>query len=730
MSGRYHLLFSYLTLMLSAMLLTTVSAVGFYAGTACVLAALFGLFSEGSSWQLPDRVGTGLVLILVVSFLVFWKYGANELSLPSGVSEFDLLALLLLVSAAIKAVQVKLRRDWIFIYLLSFFQVLLTTSAAFGLPQSLLLFGYMAFGLATLLGFANQDLTTEVLRDGVVAARTARASLFPTRRIAAVAICLVLLIFALAVPIFLLTPRLERTARARVGGGANNLVGFSGRMELGQIGSLQQSDDLVMRVRVDSGGRMPSMLRWRGTAFDNFDGREWTRTVAGNRIASSPRTDFFDLGATRGAGRLTGQTVILEPLDTPVLFAAPRAVAIEGSLPYVSVDSEDGLISRAHTSERIVYRAYSDFSTPVIEELRTDDDAYQRDAARYLQLPGKLDPKIANLAADIARANAPTNYDFAIAVEEYLRENYRYSLDMRARGDDPLADFLFNVRAGHCEYFASAMALMLRTRGIATRVVNGFQAGRYNSRADAYIVRQRDAHAWVEVYFPQTNAWVAFDPTPYAEHPGNTAEESSSFDEYAEAAGLWWTQYVSSYGRQEQRALVSRLKNAADNVIAVASSRIAEAQGFWSTVLTLFGDERAGADRRSSRIKSFAVVVAILLGTILSAFAVRRIAGRRGNKRNGGMTLDSFDSTNESPAFYRRMLELVSKHKRSREPFETPQEFAASVQVPEVRMLTDAYHRVRYGGEMLTETERESVETELRRLAENVSSDSHEKVKV
>lgn len=714
--------------MLSAALLATVGAVSLYAGIVCVLAALFGLFSEGSSWQLPDRVGTGLVLVLVLSFLVLWKYGTNDLSLPTDVTEFDLLALLLLVSAAIKAVQVKLRRDWVFIYLLSFFQVLLATSAAFGLTQSLLLLAYMTCGLATLLGFANQGLTLEVSRSDIVAARSARARLLPAKRMFGVAICLVLLIFALAVPIFLLTPRLERTARARVKGRANNLVGFSGRMELGQIGSLQQSDDLVMRVQVED-GKMPSMLRWRGTAFDNFDGKEWTRTVTGNRVALSPRADFFDLGAARGAGRLTGQTVILEPLDTPVLFAASRAVAIEGSLQYVFVDSEDGLMTRAHTSERIVYRAYSDSSTPAAEELRMDEGAYPRDAARYLQSP-ELNPRVANLAAEIARTSAPTKYDLAVAVETHLRENYRYSLDMRARGDDPLADFLFNVRAGHCEYFASAMALMLRTRGIATRVVNGFQAGRYNSRADAYIVRQRDAHAWVEVYFPQTNAWVAFDPTPYAEHPGNTAEANSSFDDYAEAAGLWWTQYVSSYGRQEQRALISNLKNAADNVIAAASTRIAGARGFWRTVTTLFGDERAGADRRSWRIKSLAVVVATLLGAILSAVAVRRFVRRRGHKRNDGVMLDSVDSTNGSPAFYRRMLELLSKHERSREPFETPHEFAAAVQVPEVRMLTDAYHRVRYGGEMLTETQRESIETDLRRLAENVNSDSREKVEV
>ena len=722
-SKSYYLRFSYLTLILSAALLATVTDIGLYAGATCISAALFGLFTEGSARrQLPDRVGTGLVLVLVVLFLLIWKYGAGSVSLPINVSEFDLVALLLLASASVKAVQVKLRRDWVFIYLLSFFQVLLTTSAAFGLLQSLLLLAYLTSALATLVCFANRDSAVRV--SGTDIATAARVCLLPAKRMVGVVICLVSLIFALAVPIFLLTPRLERTARARIQGGANSLTGFSGRMALGQIGSLQQSDDLVMRVRVDGGGKVPPVIRWRGTAFDNFDGKEWRRTATGSRAALSPRTDFFDLGATRGAGRLTGQTIILEPLDTPVLFAAPRAAAIEGSLSHVYVDGEDGLMSRAHTSERIVYRAYSDFSVPPIEELRTDQAAYASEFKRYLQSP-KTDLQITNLAADIARTAAPTRYDLAIAVEAHLRENYRYSLDMSARGDDPLADFLFNVRAGHCEYFASAMALMLRTRGVATRVVNGFQAGRYNSKADAYIVRQRDAHAWVEVYFPQTNAWVAFDPTPYAEHPGNTAEASSSFDEYAEAAGLLWTQYVSSYGRQEQRALVSRLKNAADSMIALASSRIVAARGFWQAAKTLFDDESAGADRRSRRIKSFAVGAAALLAMVLSTFAAMRFARRRDQNRRDGATLSAIESINMSPAFYRRMLELLSERKRSRQLFETPREFAESVQMPEVRMLTDAYHRVRYGGEILSEAERENIDAGLKRLAKNVDSDSH-----
>src|SRR5213079_3163916 len=98
-----------------------------------------------------------------------------------------------------------------------------------------------------------------------------------------------------------------------------------------------------------------------------------------------------------------------------------------------------------------------------------------------------------------------------------------------AGGRDPLADFLFNVKVGHCEYFATAMAVMLRTRGIGSRVVNGFLPGEYNQAAGAFTVRQSDAHSWVEVYFPQADSWITFDPTPPA---GRTARERSGLTGY------------------------------------------------------------------------------------------------------------------------------------------------------------------------------------------------------
>src|SRR5207253_10487826 len=178
---------------------------------------------------------------------------------------------------------------------------------------------------------------------------------------------------------------------------------------------------------------------------------------------------------------------------------------------------------------------------------------------RYLELPPNLDPRIRPLAGNLVKlAGANNRYDAARVIEAYLRDNYGYSLDLKAGGPDPLSDFLFDVRKGHCEYFATAMAVMLRTQGIASRVVNGFLPGEYNEAAGAFTVRQSDAHSWVEVYFPETNSWVTFDPTPAA---GRMEPEGSGLaaqlGKYAEALELMWFQYVVGYDKQEQRSLAT-----------------------------------------------------------------------------------------------------------------------------------------------------------------------------
>ncbi|MDQ3254697.1 MAG: DUF3488 and transglutaminase-like domain-containing protein, partial [Acidobacteriota bacterium] len=511
------------------------------------------------------------------------------------------------------------------------------------------------------------------------------------------------------------------------GGGATGYVGFSDSVTLGDIGRLQQNTRLVMRVRIDdSQAERNRNLLWRGVALDMFDGYKWTKSTRGTEVYRGTEKAFFQLGTTEGLERLTTQTFFIEPIDTPVLFVAPRAVALQGALPFVARDREGALTTRWHPQERITYRAYSDTVEVSPDVLRADALNPRRattmpaasPSGRYLQMPDGLDPRVGALAREVINSSGAVNrYDAAHAVEAHLRGSYGYTLEMRAGGTDPLADFLFRVRAGHCEYFSTAMAIMLRSQGIATRVVNGFQTGEYNDAADAYTVRQSDAHSWVEVYFPMSDSWVSFDPTPPAAgRPGGVAAGGvrAQLNKYAEALELFWIQYVVAYDKQEQRSLVTsmrgRLFSYSQTVAQAANNLKSKLLEWWqrqpaSTVGLGRGD--------LPTLYMLPVLLALILTTI-ALFVVgwkRGLWARRGRKVSGEST-----EQNTAVAFYERMLKALEGRGMRRAADQTPLEFALATQMPEALKITRAYHRVRYGARPLSRSESLNVEEALRHI--------------
>ena len=122
---------------------------------------------------------------------------------------------------------------------------------------------------------------------------------------------------------------------------------------------------------------------------------------------------------------------------------------------------------------------------------------------------------------------------------------------------DPLADFLFTRRRGYCEYFASSMAVMLRSIGIPARLATGFQSGIYNTLTGFWVVRASDAHAWVEAWMPG-RGWTTFDPTP-ADPNAHTFGLMSKLDLYLDAAGAFWQEWVVGYDPHRQGTLAGRL---------------------------------------------------------------------------------------------------------------------------------------------------------------------------
>jgi transglutaminase-like putative cysteine protease len=666
---------------------------------------------EGTKWQLSERTVLIVVVLAVPLFFIDWKYQqiAGE---PAGRLGVSALAHLIVFLSAVKLLQAKRDRDWVFIYLISFFEVLLAAGLSFSpiFLGSLTL--YLLCSLSTIIAFEIQKSKRSVAETETHLLVPPDSSIFRSvrrragkrnaeaRQLPVVALFLLLLTFVLALPLFLVAPRSGAAALSRSGGGLANFVGFSESVTLGQIGELKRDNAVVMHVRIED-AEPPSGFRWRGVALDEFFGHGWRKSSEVRR--SEKKLDgpsLFQLGTAEALHRLTTQTIFLEPIESPVLFAAARPVALQGDFPYVLVDAGGSAKTRPHEFSRVIYKALSDMTEPDSARLRSDDHAYPVTFARYLQLPDSLDPRIDALAnAVVVNAHARNRYDEAKAIESHLRQEYGYSLQMRAGGPDPLAEFLFNVKSGHCEYFSTAMTVMLRTRGIAARVVNGFLPGEYNEAAGAYTVRQSDAHSWVEVYFPESQTWVTFDPTPAAGRTEPTsAGLASQLGKYAEALELIWFQYVVGYDKQEQRSLATSLHN------------------HLFTYRNLVAEAAATARRTvSTHGRTIALIVFITFTALVVLFAAARVR-RLGWRRGLSLPKSEPDSESSSVVFFERLMSLLERRGVKRDPDLTPMEFASGLGLPSALTITRAYNRVRFGGEKLSAVEVQEIELNLQQL--------------
>ncbi|HSO74410.1 MAG TPA: DUF3488 and transglutaminase-like domain-containing protein, partial [Blastocatellia bacterium] len=391
---------------------------------------------------------------------------------------------------------------------------------------------------------------------------------------------------ALTLPFFFLIPRLGSGSMVRGFGDEDSITGFSERVELGQVAKIKSSQRVVMRVQLD---RKPQRyLRWRGIALERYDGHAWSlfnlpnRSILAHqsgtrnaeRLARDPRFEFLHVLGDRSAGpggvlelkpvreRLE-QRIVREPLDTPTLFAAQRPVTLRSAREDIRQDAYTGGLSAEGLKGRAVYSVVSDVSVPTEQDLRAESPAASPDAIRrlYLEKPRKLDPRISQLAREITRT-APTPYDKVKAIETHLKTRFLYTLNITISGEDPLAEFLFEVREGHCEYFATAMVIMLWTLDIPARIVNGFQMGEYNDLNNLYTVRDSDAHSWVEAYFPRSQAWIEFDPTPASGiNDYSQGGLLSRFRKYMDAMEVFWLDYIVTLDSEEQASLMVELQH-------------------------------------------------------------------------------------------------------------------------------------------------------------------------
>ena len=490
---------------------------------------------------------------------------------------------------------------------------------------------------------------------------------------------------------------------------AGRMIGFSEHVDLGEVGVLRDDPAIALRFELtDLPSPPPSRLtlRLRGTAFDAYDGHAWIRTQRDLRPAEhGPESaDVYPLfpGARSGHDRMV--SFDLEPIDPPVVFLPPRAVALRIKPQNQILLGEPLALQRGSEGE---YRysgsdlrglRYDAYLAEETEELV--EPLSPADRTRYLALPPQLPERIGVLA-HAWTDDLQTSAAKARAIETHLRKEFAYDLRSPSQGKpQPVDHFLFESKRGHCEFFSTAMALMLRAVDIPSRNVTGFVGGTWNRFGHYYAVREGDAHSWVEAYVDRapTGTWITFDPTPPSgaqplEPPGGAYYYMRDF---VEALSQRWNTYVVGYDLRRQVRIFDEVSRRYERLRS-----------------------KAGLDKGPmDRITRAPVFAAGTLAIALVAYAAWRRRQRRSapgqrdrDKRSG----DAHAAT--SAALYRALeTALKTHHGITRVPSLPPLRHAEQLRTRqhplanEVFALTTVYLEARFGGSALTDVARRDFE--------------------
>jgi transglutaminase-like putative cysteine protease len=614
----------------------------------------------------------------------------------------------LLFVTLVRLYSVATDRDAMFLSMLAFACVL--ASAVFTVDTSFLAFFavFLLFAVAVFVGLEIR--------------RGASGAMFPPlsadmqrerrfhRALSLVALTVALGAIILGSVLFFVFPRFSAGYFARTGLQPSLMSGFTDNVELGQIGEIKKNSSVVMRIRTGGPVNYP-MLRWRGIALTNFDGRRWYATnINGDR--RDPGSNGWITVTTRAEAEARPAlqlkfVTLLEPMASNALFAPAQAIELRGNFSgeagtyygavrrsYLNVDSTGSISNPFRNFSQIRYEGISILPVARPAQARSAGTNYpERIRETYLQLSVNLDSRIPQLARRISAA-ASNPYDQALAMETYLRNNFTYTLNLTGKpGADPLAHFLFETKAGHCEYFASAMAVMLRTQGIPTREVNGFLPGEYNDVAGDYIVRASDAHSWVEAYFPGSG-WISFDPTPPgADHASGIFSRLALYIDWFQ---LTWNEWVINYDFTHQTALARN--------VGQISNDWKEAWRYEFRRLQEHGMQRLTEWQRAHPLLRFAFpVLLVFLLLVLRLDWLRSFFGWLSLVWQVNLSAAERNNPQLASRLYRELLRLLEKRGFSRRETQTPREFAASFAPqnrlgPTVQEFTDIYVQSRFGG--------------------------------
>src|SRR3954447_13987427 len=456
--------------------------------------------------------------------------------------------------AVVKILTAKTSRDHLYTAIIAFLELVAAAILSVNFNFFLFLALYLLCAMAAL---TSGEIRRSMNHAGV--ASTARSGLKRFHpRLAALSVFVTAGILAMTAGLFFILPRTADAAFSRLISHRLRLPGFSNQVNLGEIGEIKNTSRPVMHVRIWG----PQQgLKWRANALYDFDGKRWSNPSRGAHpiLVKDGEADLIPPGE-RSSGRKLNYEVHFDEMSTNALFFAGTPESVLGiRVPTIYRGEGGGYRIGSTPAPGFHYEAYSlleeqpESAAPVFPPPKLPLEARER----YLQLPF-LDRRIAPLAREWS-AGLPTELERARALDRHLRKDYGYPLQLPSRElADPLAHFLFERRKGHCEYFASSMAIMLRSVGIPARLATGFQSGVYNAMTELWLVRASDAHTWVEAWIPG-RGWTTFDPTPPDPNPPGYGV-LARFNLYLDAADTFWQQWVVQYDAGQQGTLADRLE--------------------------------------------------------------------------------------------------------------------------------------------------------------------------
>lgn len=660
---------------------------------AIALAVRGYLLAKRQSFVISERWTTPLS-ILYFAFFAIDYFAISHSFLPATIH-------LALFGVVVRMFSLRRERDHTTLAILAFLMVL--ASAVLTVDSTFL----VCFGAFMLVAVATFVLM-EMRRSGLVATIKARDSGDPQqpRHLAFALVrftpALMLLILVWAAALFFVMPRMSAGYLGGYSYGTDFSSGFSNRVQLGQIGQIQQSNSVVMHIQIDGDKAGLYDLHWRGVTLADFDGQTWSNHNDALPLSRRPDTTFalpnYDrpprsyATASLQREKLIQYKVLMEPIGTNVFFLAPSAFSLRGDYRQIDGDSGGAIYDYDFQHPISRYEATSDIATPSATELRAAGQNYPPKIAHtYLRLPENgIDPRIPQLASQIT-ASAKTDWDKATVVENYLRSRYGYTLQLpRTEVKDPIANFLFERKQGHCEYFASSMAVMLRTLGIPSRVVNGFRSDEFNDITASYVVRAKDAHSWVEAYFPGYG-WQTFDPTPASSVA--TPHGWGRFALYLDAAASFWRDWVISYDSSNQSILT---RGAVNTSLGMWEGARTWARVHYASMLKWAQRSQQQVEdspRRWLFMGAAAIAVLLLLMNLNRILRLLHEAWLGAHPER---------SPEQSAAlWYQRMTRVLARDGVRKSAMETPQEFARKIENGRLRVqveqFTNVYESARFG---------------------------------